>query len=89
MAAANSAVTASAIDPKLVLPAAQYATLTAAFGADFERRNNLHRVGHDTIAYAAGNAVRIHSTSRLVSPRQRASGLVTGAQELGLRCMHG
>jgi hypothetical protein len=61
MAAANSSVVASAIDSKLVLPAPQYATLSAAFGADFDRRNNLHRLDDATLVYAAGNAVRIHS----------------------------
>ncbi len=46
---------------KLSIPATPYFTLNQVYGADFGRHNNIHVLDKDTIVYAIGNAVRIHS----------------------------
>lgn len=43
------------------LSVAANAQLEAVFGADFHKHNNIHKLDDDTLLYAVGNAVRIHS----------------------------
>jgi hypothetical protein len=46
---------------KLSVPVGPNVVLEQVCGADFGRHNNLHVIDVDTVLYAVGNAVRIHS----------------------------
>jgi len=54
-------MTTTAIIEKLSIPSRSYFSLNQVYGADFGRHNNIHVLDNDTIVYAIGNAVRIHS----------------------------
>jgi hypothetical protein len=53
-------MSATGAPPAWQLPAREYAVLDTVLGADFGRRNCVRRVNEHTIAYVAGNAVRLH-----------------------------
>ena len=46
---------------KMSVAAGPHVSLAQVLGADFSRHNNAHTLDAETVLYAVGNAVRVHS----------------------------